>query len=149
MTEENLATIAPQLVDQALALRSEYGYNCAQAIACVLAPLVGADADAAYRLSEGFGSGMGGMTETCGAISAAVMILSQLTSAGTEQPGTTKGSTYKLVRQLIDRFVEQNGTTICRELKGVGREGGAIRSCPGCIEDAIRFSCDIIDASRA
>ncbi|MDM8274445.1 C-GCAxxG-C-C family protein [Enorma phocaeensis] len=149
MAAATLTEQAPQLVEQALALRSEHGYNCAQAVGCALAPLVGVDADAVYRLSEGFGSGMGGTTETCGAISGAVMVLSQLASAGTAEPGTTKGKTYKLVRRLVDDFRAQNTTTICRELKGVGSETGVLRTCPGCIEDAVRISCEIIDAYRA
>ena len=40
-------------------------------------PRSGADVDAVYRLSEGFGSGMGTTTETCGALSGAIMVLSQ------------------------------------------------------------------------
>ncbi len=46
------------------------GFNCAQAVACTLAPAVGLDPQVAFTLTEGFGAGMGGMTETCGAISA-------------------------------------------------------------------------------
>lgn len=140
---------APELAARAVALRAEQGYNCAQAVACALASEVGADAEAAYRLSEGFGSGMGGMTETCGAITGAVMVLSQVTSGGTEHPGTTKAATYRLIRQLVDGFREQNGATVCRELKGVGTEHGVLRTCPGCIEDAVTLSCRIIDAARS
>ena len=41
------------------------GFNCAQAVACTLAPAVGLDPQVAFTLTEGFGAGMGGMTETC------------------------------------------------------------------------------------
>lgn len=148
MSDMNLTERAPELAAQAVALRAEKGYNCAQAVACALAAEVGADPDATYRLSEGFGSGMGGMTETCGAVTGAVMVLSQLKSAGTEQPGTTKGATYKLVRELVEGFREKNGSTVCRELKGVGCEHGMLRSCPGCIEDAVELTCRIIDGAN-
>ena len=74
-TATTLADRAATLADQAVALRAEKGYNCAQAVACALAPEVGADVDAVYRLSEGFGSGMGTTTETCGALSGAIMVL--------------------------------------------------------------------------
>lgn len=146
---EPLGQQADQLVEQALALRSERKYNCAQAVACALAPYVGADSEAAYRMSEGFGSGMGEMSETCGAISGAIMVLSQASSAGTELSGATKAQTYSLTRELLHRFREQNGSTVCRELKGVGADTGVLRSCPGCIEDAIRFSCAILDERLA
>ena len=51
----------------------EQGFNCAQAVACTLAPAIGLDVDQTFRLMEGFGGGMGGYTETCGAVSGAVM----------------------------------------------------------------------------
>ncbi len=149
MSATDLASRTDDLVSAALALRSEQGYNCAQAVACALAPEVGADVDATYRLAEGFGSGMGTATETCGAVSGAVMVLSQLASAGTGEPGTTKRATYQLVRQLVDGFREKNAATVCRELKGIGSDTGVLRTCPGCIEDAIVLACGIIDASRA
>ena len=37
------------------------GFNCAQAVACTLAPAVGLDPQVAFTLTEGFGAGMGGM----------------------------------------------------------------------------------------
>ena len=34
-------------------------YNCAQAVACTLAPLIGADEELCFRAAEGLGGGMG------------------------------------------------------------------------------------------
>ena len=79
----DLTTQSDELAARAVALRAELGYNCAQAVACALAPEIGADAEACYVLSEGFGGGMGGHTETCGAISGGVMALGQVSSGGT------------------------------------------------------------------
>ena len=62
------------------------GFNCAQAVACTLAPAVGLDPQVAFTLTEGFGAGMGGMTETCGAISGAVAIMGFVMSDGMENP---------------------------------------------------------------
>ena len=81
------------------------GFNCAQAVACTLAPAVGLDPQVAFTLTEGFGAGMGGMTETCG--------------------------------EIAKRFGEKNTTTVCGTLKGIGSDKGPLRSCPGCIDDAI------------
>ena len=64
------------------------GFNCAQAVACTLAPAVGLDPQIAFTLTEGFGAGMGGMTETCGAISGAVAIMGFVMSDGMENPKT-------------------------------------------------------------
>ena len=121
----------------------EMGYNCAQSVVCAMAPAIDLDADGAFVLAEGFGAGMGGMTETCGAVSGAVMALSQVESTGRDQIGS-KAKTYKLSRELSARFASTNGSTVCRELKGIGTEAGALRSCPRCIDDAIDLAVDIL-----
>ena len=105
------------------------GFNCAQAVACTLAPAVGLDPQVAFTLTEGFGAGMGGMTETCGAISGAVAIMGFVMSDGMENP-KTKGQTYKLSREIAKRFGEKNTTTVCGTLKGIGSDKGPLRSCP-------------------
>ena len=81
----------------------ESGFNCAQAVACTCADLVGLDQATAFRMTEGLGGGMGGFTETCGAISGGCAIIGYATSDGPHNP-KTKGATYKKVRQLVARF---------------------------------------------
>lgn len=122
------------------------GFNCAQCVACTLAPLVDADLDFCFRATEGFGAGMGGMSETCGAVSGGVVALGMLNSAGSDAP-SRKASTYKLVRRLVDAFRAQNGSTVCRELKGVGT-GAPLRSCNDCICDAVRMTLDVMGEAR-
>lgn len=119
------------------------GFNCAQAVACTLTPAVGLDPQIAFTLTEGFGAGMGGMTETCGAISGAVAIMGFVMSDGMENP-KTKGQTYKLSREIAKRFGEKNTTTVCGTLKGIGSDKGPLRSCPGCIDDAVEIACDVL-----
>lgn len=123
-------------VNKAIELHDK-GYNCAQAVACTYCDLFGVDEETAYRLSEGFGLGMG-LMEVCGALSGAFMLAGLQNSAGVEAPGKTKGATYKLTRTLAEAFHEKNGSLLCRELKGV-ETGKVLRSCPGCIEDACRL----------
>ena len=119
------------------------GYNCAQCVACACAPAVGADVDGLFRLMEGFGGGMGGFSETCGAISGGVALFGYVNSGGTQDPHT-KGSTYKLSKQLVQRFGEANGSTMCPDLKGLN-DGPVLRSCDGCIEDGVRITLDILE----
>ena len=123
-------------VNKAIELHDK-GYNCAQAVACTYCDLFGVDEETAYRLSEGFGLGMG-LMEVCGAMSGAFMLAGLQNSAGVEAPGKTKGATYKLTRALAEAFRAKNGSLLCRELKGV-ETGKVLRSCPGCIEDACRL----------
>ena len=51
--------------------RHDKGYNCAQAVACTYCDLVGIDEETMFRITEGFGAGMGNMEGTCGAVSGA------------------------------------------------------------------------------
>ena len=96
------------------AQRKMCGYNCAQAVACTYCEQAGLDEETAKNLTQGFAVGMGGSMEaTCGAIIGAVNVL---------------GS----------RFKEQNGTVICKELKGIA-DGVVKRECIDCVKDAALF----------
>lgn len=119
------------------------GFNCAQSVICALAPALGLSQHDAFLMSEGFGAGMGGMTETCGAISGAIMALGVVESSGFDAPGS-KGRTYQQARTYCDRFRQLNGSTVCHELKGVGNDAGPRRSCAGCIDDAIDLFIDML-----
>lgn len=122
----------------------ESGFNCAQAVACACADLAGIDEATAFKMTEGLGGGMGGFTETCGAVSGGCAIIGYTVSDGPHNP-KTKGATYKQVRQLVSRFSEQNGSTLCKELKG--QTGGPVlRSCPDCVDDGIRMTLDILES---
>ena len=114
--------------------RHQKGYNCCQAIVCTYCDLFGMDEEAAFKLAEGFGAGMGGMNSTCGAVSGAIAVAGLKNSQGTSNT-KTKGSTYQLCKEIVKSFEDKNGTSICRELKGIDT-GKVIRSCPDCIRDA-------------
>ena len=104
---------------------------------------IAAGAQVLHSHFHSFGAGMGGMTETCGAISGAVAIMGFVMSDGMENP-KTKGQTYKLSREIAKRFGEKNTTTVCGTLKGIGSDKGPLRSCPGCIDDAVEIACDVL-----
>lgn len=114
------------------------GYNCAQAIVCTYCDLFGIDEETAFRISEGFGLGMGNMQSTCGALSGVIMLASLKNSNGLVSPGSTKASTYKIVKQLSEEFREMNTSIVCKDLKGID-DGVVKRTCPGCIEDAAQL----------
>ena len=114
------------------------GYNCAQIVLCAYADELGMDEETLFRISEGFGAGMGGMMQTCGAVTAMFMALGLANSSGDLQACDTKAQTMKKVRDLAAEFEQKNGSIICRELKGIDT-GKVLRSCDGCIEDGIRI----------
>ncbi len=123
------------------------GFNCAQAVACAFADEVSMSEEDLFRVLEGFGLGMGGTRGTCGAISGAVAILSLMNSIGPSDPAN-KASTYRLTREVIRRFEEKNGVSICGQLKGL-ETGTVIRSCPDCIADAAEILEQLIGERRA
>ena len=119
------------------------GYNCAQSVACVFAEDFGFDPEAVYLMTEGFGLGMGNMECTCGAVSGAVAAAGMKFSNGAMK-GKTKVNTYKYARQINEKFRAKNGSVICADLKGV-RTGQVLRSCPGCIEDAVAIAEEVLE----
>ena len=114
------------------------GYNCAQIVLCSYAEELGIDEETLFRISEGFGAGMGGMMQTCGAVTAMFLALGLANSSGDLQACDTKPQTMKKVRELAAEFEKKNGSIVCRELKGIDT-GKVLRSCDGCIEDGIRI----------
>ena len=119
--------------------RHDKGYNCAQAVACTYCDLVGMDEETMFKLTEGFGAGMGGMEGTCGAVSGACALAGMKRSSGNLDAPDSKAKTYGLSREIVNEFKEQNGSVVCKELKGIGT-GKVLRSCPDCIRDAARFA---------
>ena len=49
-------------------------YNCAQAVVCSFSDEIGVDEAVLFKACEGFGSGMGCMECTCGALSGAILL---------------------------------------------------------------------------
>lgn len=107
-------------------------YNCCQAVACAFADEVGADAETLFKAGEAFGLGMGGMEATCGALSGAVMLAGYKNSDGNLDAPATKADTYRLSREMVKKFQEKTGSTVCKELKGV-ETGKMLCSCLDCI----------------
>ena len=92
------------------------GLNCAQSVFVAFSDVTGVDEETAKRLSSSFGGGMGRLREVCGTCSAMFMVLGLLYGEGTERDDKIKAAHYKRVQDLAERFKEEHGTIICREL---------------------------------
>lgn len=125
-------------IDKTLEKHSK-GYNCAQAVACTYADLVGIDEKTIFMLTEALGAGMGNMEGTCGAVSGACILAGLKNSTGNLNTPDSKADTYKIAKDILNKFKEQNGSVICKELKGVD-SGKALRSCNDCIQDAAKIA---------
>ena len=92
------------------------GYNCSQAVLASFAPDFGLESDLCHRIASGFGSGMGGMADTCGALTGAYMVIG-LYYGGTHEQ---KQKTYEMVRRTAEKFGDlHSGHTFCKDLLGV------------------------------
>jgi C_GCAxxG_C_C family probable redox protein len=105
-------------------------HNCAQAVICTYADLVGINEETGRNLGNAFGSGMGNMECTCGALVGAGIVLGL---AKKDRVGARKA-----MRQIMTQFQQRNGATQCKMLKGVGT-GVVLRQCTDCVADASEF----------
>ena len=115
------------------------GYNCAQAVACSFCNEVSMDEDTLKKITQGFGAGLGTMAGTCGAISGAAVIAGLVNQ--------DKAGTSQTVRSVMNQFKQQNGTVICKDLKGV-ETGKVLRSCDDCVRDAVKFLEDALKSEN-
>ena len=102
-------------------------HNCAQAVACTYCDRVGLPEQTALDIAGAYGSGMGNMEGTCGAVVGAGIIVGMATK--------DRHVSRSRMKELMDRFQERNGATQCRLLKGVDT-GKPLRDCSEYVADA-------------
>lgn len=102
-------------------------YNCAQSVACTYVDIAGVDEHVLEAAASSFGTGMGTMEGTCGAIIGAGII------AGLKINDRNKSRA--VMKNIMTRFKQRNHSTVCRELKGIDT-GCPLRDCNGCVADA-------------
>lgn len=102
-------------------------HNCAQAVACTYCDLVGLPEQIALDIAGAYGSGMGSMEGTCGAVVGAGIIVGMATK--------DRHISRSRMKELMDKFQERNGATQCRVLKGVDT-GTPLRDCSEYVADA-------------
>ena len=90
------------------------GYNCAQAVIAAFADKTGLDEETAKKISAGFGGGIGRLREVCGTFSGAVMALGLIRSDKVD-----KATLYAEIQDLSEKFRQDNGSIICRDLLGM------------------------------
>lgn len=99
------------------------GYNCSQAVAMAFSDLIGMDEKAIARIVSGFGGGVGRMREVCGAVSGMTFVLSALYGYDDAKDYENKKRIYVEVQALANKFKEENGSIVCRELLGLNTQG--------------------------
>ena len=92
------------------------GYNCSQAVLSAFCDLYGLDEVTAFKLSEGFGLGMGGYKDECGAVTGMFMTIGLANSDGKLSEGATKLDTYAKLKEAGEEFKEKMESLMCRDL---------------------------------
>lgn len=118
---------------------SEQHYNCCQAVICAYSDEFGVKEEDVFKMTEGFGTGMGGLKDTCGAVTGMFLTLGLINSAGNmADPFETKQETYKKLREMAADFEQKCGSLYCRDLKGF-ETGKPLASCKTCVETAAKI----------
>ena len=94
------------------------GYNCAQAVLGAFCEKDGLDINTAFKLANGFGGGVR-CGEICGAVSGAAMAIGLKCGFFIEKDFKQKGYCNKKTFEFMEKFKEENGSFICRDLLGI------------------------------
>lgn len=92
------------------------GHNCAQATARAFADCAEVAPEVVIRMMAGFGGGVGGQREMCGAVSGMIFALGLKYGAYDPLDNGAKTEMYKTVREAQGEFCARFGSTCCREL---------------------------------
>jgi C_GCAxxG_C_C family probable redox protein len=106
-------------------LHKHGGLSCSQSILTVYGEQYGIDPEKARLLGRTLAGGIGRQGETCGYVTGAILILAHAYNDKDEAQARKK--THPAVMELIRRFKERYGTTMCKELLGADvstQEGG-------------------------
>ncbi len=107
-----------------------HGYNCCQSVLSVFEEDLPLDAEKLRALGSCFCIGMGSTEGTCGALTAAEMILGMRRYCGRPQIVES--------RELFEAFKKEAGASVCSDLKGL-KTGEVLCSCDRCIEIAVQL----------
>ncbi len=129
------------------------GLNCSQAIMTVFGKPFGVDLEMAKKIGRPWRGGMGHLSQTCGALTGAIMVLGLANTISEE--GEARKEAFKSVKKLFQRFEEKYGTTVCKNLLGEDlsteegmrkiREQNLVRKvCPQYVRGAAEILAEII-----
>lgn len=128
------------------------GLNCSQTVLASYCEELSLDRPTALSIAAGFGSGMGRMQLTCGAVTGAFMAIGIYNGRKFENNADQKAKSAEMIQAFNKTFVKENKTIVCKDLlnfdistpegQQMARENnlfGAV--CVKCIKDSI----DILD----
>ncbi|MCF8387082.1 MAG: C-GCAxxG-C-C family protein [Bacteroidales bacterium] len=130
-------------------------HNCAQSVLLPFAGDLKIDHETAKRIASGFGTGMGKMQKTCGAVTGSFMVLGLHNGNQYEDNSLVKKRTAEMIRDFSREFEKTHGSIECRALLNVDisteegnqfahAEGLFEKICEKCISDAVKILQNLI-----
>lgn len=113
------------------------GYNCAQSVLAAFGDVTGLPEKEAMAVAAGFGRGVSGGTELCGALGGAIMAVGLVDFHEDRDPAQEKKRIYDAVSQLEKKFQDKFGALRCNAL--LSAAPGPDRPCGGIITAAVEL----------
>jgi C_GCAxxG_C_C family probable redox protein len=102
-------------VDLAVSAFKE-GFLCSQALLSTYGVAFGLDRERAIKISAAFGGGICRMGETCGAVTAALMVVGLKHGSADATDREARERTYGLAREFVRRFAARHHSVRCKDL---------------------------------
>ena len=123
------------------------GFCCSQAVLYVFAEELGIPKQAALKLADAFCGGMG-TGNTCGAVTAAYMVIGLRHGRTEPEENSKKEETRRLVKLFSEEFYKLNGALNCSDLlecdmatvegrKTAKDSGLFVEACPKYVQSAV------------
>ncbi len=133
----------------------EGDYNCSQSVLMALSKMSGLDIKQAEALTSGFGGGIGGHQEICGAVSGACLAIGYAEFNKHTDPLTGKQKASDLVKKFMDSFKAEMTFVRCSDLTGCNfsnetekerfvEDGLKEKICFPAVELAVKLASDLI-----
>lgn len=94
------------------------GFSCSQAVFTAFSDDSGLDHEAALKLSQALGGGMGHLGQTCGAVTGAFLAIGLKHGRIRAEDMAARDRTYALMKTVADRFRTRHGSLTCPGLLG-------------------------------
>jgi len=141
-------------IEQAVS-RYEQGFACSQAILSTFGEEFGLDPNLALKITDPFGAGMRGLSETCGAVTGSLMVIGLKYGRTLADDLAAKEKSVLIVQEFVNRFKQRQGTIVCRELLGLDisipeqhemadNQGFFKTKCPNFVKDAAEILIEIL-----
>ncbi|PWL42492.1 MAG: hypothetical protein DBY42_03940 [Bacillota bacterium] len=123
----------------------ESGQSCSNAVFAAYSDLLGVEETTACQIASGFGGGIGGREELCGAASGMVLC------GGIGYPVEDKAAVRARVCRMLDAFEDRFGALACRELKAAAKASPCAgeKDCSRYVRAAAQIVGDVLSKEEA